>query len=357
MTATETPDLLDGLRHGEWLDQQVFPPLTWFVPGIIPEGMSLLVGGPKIGKSWLALDIALATAAGGRALSKINIDKPRPVLYLALEDGDRRLQDRCRKLLAGDAIPYNFQYMTRLHPGMIIPTIDAWLESLPGTIGEPLVILDTLGKVMPDSRLGESSYQRDYRVAGRLKQVCDDNTGMAILVLHHDRKAVTDDFVDAVSGTNGIAGAADTIIVLARKRTEDTGLLKITGRDVDENEYAVQTAGGVWSIIGNDLAAAAAKASEIGATVNLSDDHAKVVHLVGNQLAGTRAKDVVNLLGCTNDNARQILVRLEEAGRIRKLDRGLYGPVTSVTLSQPAEERDKRDACDTPLHLVPTPED
>jgi RecA-family ATPase len=102
MTAwTEESRLLATLRDGAWLDAQEFPPLAYAVPEIVPEGSVLLVAAPKCGKSWLALSMALAAAAGGRALG-IKIPK-RPVLYLALEDGDRRLQDRCRRLLAGDS--------------------------------------------------------------------------------------------------------------------------------------------------------------------------------------------------------------------------------------------------------------
>jgi len=108
----EPSELLATLRDGAWLDAQEFPPLTYAVPGVIPEGSVLLVGAPKIGKSWLVLTIALAAAAGGQALS-IQVPK-RPVFYLALEDGDRRLQDRCRKLLRGDPIPRDFEYLTRV---------------------------------------------------------------------------------------------------------------------------------------------------------------------------------------------------------------------------------------------------
>ena len=77
---------------------------------------------------------------------------------------------------------------------------------------------------MPPALPGESPYMRDYKVAGRLKRICDDRPGRALLVLHHDRKAQSDDFVDGVSGTNGIAGAVDTIIVIARARNESQGL-------------------------------------------------------------------------------------------------------------------------------------
>jgi hypothetical protein len=101
------------------------------------------------------------------------------------------------------------------------------------------VLLDTLGKIMPPAMNGETAYQRDYKVAGRLKEICDNRAGMSLTGLHHDRKAAAEDFVETVSGTNGLAGAADTIIVIARPRTESHGLLKVTGRDVVEAEYAV----------------------------------------------------------------------------------------------------------------------
>jgi hypothetical protein len=88
-------------RTGDWLGQQVIPPLQWVVPNIIPEGYSLLVGAPKIGKSWLSMSIALAVATGGFMFGKIYCGRPRPVLLLALEDSDRRLQSRIRALTPG----------------------------------------------------------------------------------------------------------------------------------------------------------------------------------------------------------------------------------------------------------------
>ncbi|RCL89398.1 MAG: hypothetical protein DBW62_04500, partial [Microbacterium sp.] len=72
-----------------WLMAQTFPPVRYVVPGIIPEGATLLVAAPKIGKSWLMLDTAVAAARGGRALGTVALGRPRPVLYLALEDGPR----------------------------------------------------------------------------------------------------------------------------------------------------------------------------------------------------------------------------------------------------------------------------
>jgi AAA domain-containing protein/putative AbiEi antitoxin of type IV toxin-antitoxin system len=325
-TSTMDPpaDLLVGLRDGAWLDAQDFPPLRYAVPGVLPEGSVLLVGPPKIGKSWFVLSAGLAIATGGQMLG-IRIGEPRPVLLLALEDGDRRLQDRCRKLLAGEPIPKGLQYMTRIQPGRLLDTLASWLEVFGGDA--PLVVLDTLGKVMPPAQLGESSYQRDYRIGSAIKRLADEYPGVTLLVNHHDRKAASEDFVDAVSGTHGLAGAADTIVVLARPRTEEDGVLKVTGRDVPEAEYAVRFVGGCgWELDGRSLTEAAANAAASRATTNLGDDSARVVKFVAEQ-GPVRAAPVAQLLGVDVKRAGTYLGRLADSGRIVRLERGLYGPV------------------------------
>jgi AAA domain-containing protein/uncharacterized protein DUF4326/putative AbiEi antitoxin of type IV toxin-antitoxin system len=328
--AVEETNLLAGLRDGAWLDAQTFPPLRWAVPGIIPEGFTLKVGPPKVGKSLLMLSGALAVASGGRMMG-IPVGDPRPVLLLALEDGDRRLQDRCRMLLHGEAIPHRLQYLTRVPHGRVVDVIADWLQ----VYGDraPLVVIDTLGKVMPPAVLGESSYGRDYRVGSTLKRAVDEYPGAALLVLHHDRKATSDDFVDAVSGTHGLAGAADTIVVLARERTEETGLLKVTGRDVIEGEYAVEFKDGIWSLVGGDLAAAAAGAVTVRATENLAEVSTSIVKLAAEHPGGIRASDVVAALGIADGNAKDYLARLARSGRLARLGRGLYGPPSTPVAS------------------------
>lgn len=320
--AVEETDYLVGLRDGAWLDLQVFPALRYAVPPLLPEGFTLLVGPPKIGKTWFIQATALAVAAGGRMLG-IHVGEPRPVLLLALEDGDRRLQDRCRVLLGPDPIPHRLNYMTRILPGRVIDTIGSWLEIYGDR--SPLVIVDTLGRVMPPALMGESSYQRDYRVGAALKRAIDEHPGASLVVNHHDRKATSDDFVDAVSGTHGLAGAADTIVVLARQRTEETGLLKVTGRDVIEAEYAVGFRDGLWSLDGDDLADAAAQAMAVRATANLGDDAARIVRFV-TEHGQVRPAAVAQLLGVDAKRAGTYLGRLADSGRIRRIERGLYGP-------------------------------
>lgn len=327
MTAVETAGLLDELRSGDWLHEQDFPPLRWAVPGIIPEGSSLFVGPPKIGKSWFLLALCLALAMGGRVLG-MRVDR-RPVLYLALEDGDRRLQERCRRLLIGEPIPAGFHYMTRCQPGMVLATVTEWLTL--HAADAPVVVLDTLGRVMPPALPGESSYQRDYRIGAALKRLVDDVAGASLVVAHHDRKAESADFIDAVSGSNGLAGSADTIVLLHRARHELDGTVQVTGRDVPEGEYAVRYVDGCrWELDGRDLGEASQAAAARRSAAGLGDRSAEVVAFVASQRKGTRAGEVALALRIDAKQAGTYLGRLADAGRITRTARGLYTPLGSV---------------------------
>jgi hypothetical protein len=344
--------LLRGVRNGAWLDAQEFPPLSYAVPGLIPEGFTLFVGAPKIGKSWAVLDIALGLACGGVAFGRLRTGYPRPVLVCALEDSDRRMQDRARRLLDGAPIPPLFEYVTRIEPGEVVATIAAWFEYAAHTGGSPTVILDTLGKVMPPARAGESAYQRDYRIGSTLKRVVNEHAGAALIVNHHDRKASAEDFIDGVSGTHGLAGAADTTIVLQRARHETAGLVKVTGRDVPEGEYGVTLVGGIaWQLDGTDLADSARRASEVRAVAGLGEQSAQVLAYVNAHPEAVSPKDVSDALAFPD--ARRYLARLADAGRIEKPARGLYAPFRPVSqlsqVSQPSVRCDTWDTCDTPL--------
>lgn len=326
----KTFDLLAAIKTGAHLENTEFPPLSWAVPGLIPEGMGLFTGPPKVGKSWAVLSLGLAVATGGLALGKVPVGKPRPVLYFALEDGERRLKGRCRKLLGdGVKIPANLRYLTDATPNRVIPTIRAWLDAWAND--NPLVLLDTLGKVMPPALPGEGAYDRDYRIGGALKSTVDDNPGSTLMVVHHVRKMAGADWMDSTSGTNGLNGSADFTLNLSRDRNQDTGMLRVTGRDVVEAEYSVTTADGNWTLDGNDLNEAADKAQQGRNTANLGDRSSEIVGIVSEHPDGIGPSAVGERLGITPSNATTYLRRLEDAGRIAKASRGRYTPVTSVT--------------------------
>ncbi len=353
----EDAALLEGIRNGVWLDAQDFPPLRYAVPGLVPEGLSILVGPPKIGKSWWTLDSCLAVASGGYALGRIPVGASRPVLYLALEDSDRRLQDRCRQLLDGVAIPPRFEYTTRCQPGEVTSMVATWLCQHPGD--QPFVVIDTLGKAMPLASQSETVYQRDYRIMTELKELCDGAAGSSIVVNHHDRKASADDFVDVVSGTNGIAGGADTVLVLSRDRGEHAGLLRVTGRDIPEGAYALTLVPGTWwRLDGDNLEEAANAARSAKASAGLGDKSAAIIAYIGQHPKGVRAEDIASGLDLQTSVVRVYLQRLHDSRRIERQNRGLYTPVISVMSVTSTEvgqsEHHTNNVDNTPAETVST---
>lgn len=317
---------LATIRSGKWLDAQEFPPLQWMVPGLIPEGMGLLVGAPKLGKSWLALSICLQVAAGGVVLEACIVE-PRPVLYLAMEDGNRRLQDRARKLLGGAPLPQQFEFAIYIeHTANDV--IGAWLEQHP----HGLVVCDTLQKVRPKRKNDKDVYGEDYDAVGDLKQLVDVHPGSGLLAVHHTNKARGGDFMDATSGSNGINGAADYTALLTRARNQGDGLLQLTGRDVIEAEYALKFNEGRWMAVGHDLGIAADAAKADRDRGQLGDESMKILDYVRTERPeGATRKQVAEALGIEPSKAGTYLKRLFDSGKLSKAGRGLYIPVTSVT--------------------------
>ena len=235
-----------------WTAQQLmateFPPPRWAVPGIMCEGVNLLCGPPKVGKSWASLGLALAVAAGSRAFGSIPV-QAGPVLYLALEDTGRRLQSRMGKLLAGAPAPPDLLLATACPPidrgGA--EHISGWLEHHPDA---RMVVIDVFAKIRGTATPGASAYEADYSAVTAIKRIADSYSVPFVLV-HHIRKAGSEDFLTEVSGTNGIAGAADATLVLKRARGQADGVLHVTGRDVDESEYALsfQPECGMWTLL------------------------------------------------------------------------------------------------------------
>jgi len=180
-----------------------FPPAQFVVPGYIVEGITLLAGKPKAGKSWLVMHAALAVTRGGYTLGEKRCMEG-DVLYCALEDNPRRLKRRIQKLLGSESWPRRLKFvcdMPRLKAGGV-EFARQWIESQP----EPrLVVIDTLARVRDPKGAQESSYEADYAAVSELKALADEK-GVAIVLVHHVRKMAADDPLDTVSGTTGLTG-------------------------------------------------------------------------------------------------------------------------------------------------------
>lgn len=237
MTALETRGREAGVYFtASDLMKTVFPEPKWAVPGLVAEGLNLLVGSPKLGKSWLCLGLGVAVASGGTALGKVPVEKGS-VLYAALEDTPRRLQGRLKIVLAGSPVPDGLHITTSLPRGQdMIDLVSEWLAVHSDA---RLVIVDVLRKVTPRTAGGSNAYEADYDAMGQLKNLADRH-GVAVIGVHHTRKMPDEgDVFNEVSGSTGLTGAADAILVAKRARNTAEAVLYVTGRDITEQEYGL----------------------------------------------------------------------------------------------------------------------
>jgi hypothetical protein len=290
-----------------------FKPPKWAVPGLISEGITLIAGPPKVGKSWLSLNLGLSIALGEPVLGSIPVESG-PVLYLALEDTPRRLQSRMGKVLAGKQAPARLTLDTWCPP---LPQggdayIAEWLDANPTA---RLVVVDVFAKVRGVAPVGSSAYDADYSAIGRIKHLAD-SYGVAVLLVHHVRKAASEDFLAEVSGTNGLAGAADAVLVLKRARAQGDGVLSITGRDVDEMEIPVRfdPETGSWSKLDGSVEDYTLRDTRLAVT-RLLRDH-----------PGLRPAGIAEALELDPAAVRQTCTRMAKDGQLRRDPGGAYYP-------------------------------
>lgn len=252
------------IQRADELLKREFEPIRWAVKDLLPEGVSLLVGAPKVGKSWLSLQFAIAITDGASVWAGRSAESAGDVLLLGLEDNDRRMQSRIAKLrdAQSEIDPQNRTTrppdVSRLHFATEWPRmdkggldhLDLWLTKHPGC---RLVIIDTLGRFRPPESGSSNAYQTDYAVGAALKPIADRHN-VALLLLHHTRKMASADVLDTVSGTQGLTGSVDALLMLRRERGQFDAALYVTGRDIEhEEDYALQFHGETctWSSLGN----------------------------------------------------------------------------------------------------------
>lgn len=294
------------------------PPLKWIVPGLIPEGTSILAAPPKVGKSCLIYQLSVEAAIGGTLLGRRV--EPGSVLYLALEDGKRRGQERLRVALAGRTMPrgrLEIRWSCANIGKGLEEEIKAWLDLHPDAL---LVAIDTLGKVRPHSDGRRNAYEIDVEDMKRLQDLFRDRA-VGLVIVHHLRKERDRDFLTAVSGSYGITGSADTTLVLKRKRLEVFGTVEVTGRDVADAEISVRFDGMIWS-----------EAPE--ALSNASASRAAVYSVI--EKAPAFAKAIAEKTGLERSNVQHMLEKLVDEGAAMRVATGyVKAPIPGVALNLP----------------------
>ena len=296
--------------NAQTLRKKIFPPVVWAVDGFLPSGLSVLAGGPKVGKSILSLHLSLAVAIGGCALGQITVEQGA-VLYLALEDTQRRLQER----IEGSGLPEdcNLSLLTlatrvpRQHEGGL-EYIRFWLETQKRKAR--LVIIDTLQKFRKVLSNKGTMYAEDYEVISEIKKLADE-FDVPFLLIHHLKKAMQEDWLEEISGSQGIAGAADTIFALKRARTENKGILHRTGRDVEEKDFEMRLDGFNWILEGEKENFTMPEWEKN--IITYLKEHGDVTPM-----------DLSTAIGLTLNTAQQQLKRLAHKGAIKKTGYGKY---------------------------------
>ena len=301
-----------ALVSAKGLREKVFADVKWVIPNLLPEGLCILSGDPKMGKSFLALQLCGGVGGKGTVLGSFRVEKGKAIYY-ALEDPLRRLAQRVEGMFRGQDLPglYVHTELPVYSKENWLP-LENWLDENPDC---RLVVVDTFVQVkpQPSGKFSANVYELDSTIGKELRQFAQRHHVCVVLV-HHNSKGASSggDFLKAISGSMGLPGAADTVMVLQRGRGDQTATLKVTGRDVEDQSihlYRDPSTGG-WTT-DNPLSP---RAGDVAIqTLSL----ARKCNVI-------TAFDVMEETGAKEDNAKKTLQRLAETGKLERVRPGVY---------------------------------
>lgn len=294
------------------------PEPRWIIPSLLAEGLTLLVGKPKGGKTWMAISLALALITAGMALGVTPVERTE-VLYLALEDQPRRFKSRLMLLLAGAPMPRGLRVewrWPRLDEGGL-RKLERYLDEHPAT---RCVFVDTWVKVRGADDEGKGVYRNDYDALDGLRELAA-RQGVAVVLVHHKNKRLEGgDPLDSVSGSNGVAGGVDNLLILHRERGANEGTLHTTGRDVDDRELALRfdPAHGAWRLLGD------------AETYRVSREREELLSALADAPPdGLTIQEAAEAARWEYRRAKLMLWRMERDGDVVKRGRGCYALATA----------------------------
>lgn len=314
---------LPSIFRADELAAMHFEPLQWAVLDTLPEGMTLLAGKPKEGKSYLCMQLAMAVATGDHSPFGAPDMPAGEVLYLALEDGRRRLKERMLGMRIGFP-PSTLHFATdwpRFDQGGI-EELETWCAEHPQA---RLIIIDTLRTIKAHTKGRQSAYDEDAASVAPLHQFAKSRPGLAVVVVHHTRKQESSDVFELISGTNGLSGVFDTLAVLA-KDAMGNATLSARGRDMEHYSKALERNArtGGWVFVGE--AAPRAKTPERQDLLDLLTTAGKPMKLA----------DLSEAVGKGADTTRRLLSGLIAEGRVCQPRHGAYQLTPSSIHSIPS---------------------
>jgi hypothetical protein len=305
-------NLEDVLKSAADLQHKEFEPLRFIVPKYLPEGCALLAGRPKVGKSWLGLDAGIAVSSGGTCMGEQC--EQGDVLGLFLEDTDRRLQRRMTMMLGEqkENWPASLTYATgwsRLNERGL-DWIRRWIDKA----RKPrLIIIDILERIRQRTKKDDrqSQYSADYEALVSLQELSAE-AQLSILTLVHQRKLGAEDLIDTVSGTLGLGGAVDTVLILGKDRPFGKFLYG-RGRDLEEFNVTVQQNDQCrWRVLGTKVAGQS------------SPERAQIIAALARAGRPMNIREISEAVGGKYPNVKQLLAKLHAGGEVERVSTGLY---------------------------------
>lgn len=228
------------IYSSEYIMNTPMKPIEYCVDGLISQGLFVLAGAPKVGKSWLALDMCLSIAKGEKVLGKETLCGH--AVYLSLEDSLIRLQNRLYELTDEPSDNLNFAIMAESISNGLPEQIEYCRKRFDDL---KIVFIDTLQMVRNES---ESSYSSDYKELSVMKALAD-KLGIAIVLVHHTRKCSDSDPFNMISGSTGLSGCVDgSMVLIESKRGSRKAKLYCVGRDIENQEINVVFESSRWKV-------------------------------------------------------------------------------------------------------------
>jgi hypothetical protein len=315
-------------RRKEFSDDELMEvehaPIPWLVDNLICPGVTLLAAPPKMGKSYFVLQMALCVGAGvpflGRQTRQVQVS------YFDLEEWEELLQVRRKKIgKANGIIRSKVRYQMEMTGGDV-----AVLEDIQRHIdeGSKLIVVDLLARVRDelteDSK--KNAYARDYQALRTFTDfVVTQNTDVAIVIVHHTNKGQHESWQDKISGSQGLAGASHTNMLMsnidlrglddeARKDAMNYRRFHVTGKAVAEDEMmlAKMANGGGWEV-----------SNKTTDEVKTFGKHALILQVLreadGRWLT---AKEVKETVEGTLDSIKRMMARMASKGEIESGGQG-----------------------------------
>ena len=298
------------------LQKKEIPPLKWIINDILPEGLTVLAGSQKHGKSLLAMNMAMAIASANHFMGKFE-NLSGKVLYLPFEDGETRVQKRINEISKGYSLEFAPEDLI-IPDSCYFPELNAgsfnYLNRIIKEKDIQLVVIDPLGAAISDANISQNyNYFKDYQMMKKFQQLAN-KTRISIVLIHHTRKMPSQQIFDKILGTKAITGASDVNMVL--EKTPMESYLHIQGRDIEDKIYRLNLSkeNFTYSLNGE------------GEPDRNSPERKAIIKVFNNSFdKEMKVEEIIRQSGMKNDNVRQLVKSMRDAGQlIDGSSRGFY---------------------------------